>query len=282
MKNKKSYIFDDAGDREEFERLRLIEAARDPETIKRLEATGVGRGWRCLEIGPGAGSILHWLADRAGSARVTALDLNPRFAKAWPDVTIVRGDVSGTDLPETLFDLIHARYVFLHVRDWRKALSRTAALLAPGGFLVVEDADWGYSHGITGPTAVVDSINRVGDAIRRMYAAMGLDYEVGRGLVKAFKDEGILLRGVEFNLHQESGGAPTATYMKASVRQIRDRLLATGAVSPADIDAYVRAAEAGTARTSYYATVAVTGRRPKSPPAADSDGDASVYHPSGN
>jgi hypothetical protein len=38
----------------------------DPGTIRHLDNRGVSRGWRCLEVGGGGGSVASWLADRVG------------------------------------------------------------------------------------------------------------------------------------------------------------------------------------------------------------------------
>lgn len=58
-----AYIFDDNTKEREYRRLQLIEAANDPTTIALLQRTGIQPGWACLELGPGAGSILQWLGD---------------------------------------------------------------------------------------------------------------------------------------------------------------------------------------------------------------------------
>ena len=56
------YIFDNAVERETEQRFGSLAALYDGRTIRFLEATGVGAGWRCLEIGAGGGSIAAWLA----------------------------------------------------------------------------------------------------------------------------------------------------------------------------------------------------------------------------
>ena len=59
-------------------------------------ARGVGPGWRCLEVGAGAGSIAGWLADRVGpSGQVIATDLDTRFLEqqARPNLEVRRHDV---------------------------------------------------------------------------------------------------------------------------------------------------------------------------------------------
>lgn len=52
----------------ELHRLRLLESVFDPGTIRHLEAVGTGPGWRGLEVGAGAGSMVRWLCSRVGPA----------------------------------------------------------------------------------------------------------------------------------------------------------------------------------------------------------------------
>ena len=40
----------------ELARLRMLEALNDEASLRRLDAIGIESGWRCLEIGAGAGS----------------------------------------------------------------------------------------------------------------------------------------------------------------------------------------------------------------------------------
>jgi hypothetical protein len=59
------------------QRLNLLEEVFDPDTIRCLEHLGVSKGWHCLEVSAGAGSIAIWLSMRVGSAgRVLATDSN--------------------------------------------------------------------------------------------------------------------------------------------------------------------------------------------------------------
>src|ERR687887_1034052 len=79
---------------QEPQRLQLLEEHADPTSVRRLEATGVDEGWRCLEVGAGRGSIARWLAQRVGpSGHVVALDLDTTLLD-WLDergVDVVSG-----------------------------------------------------------------------------------------------------------------------------------------------------------------------------------------------
>lgn len=51
---------------EVLERLRALEKLEDAQSRGLLTKIGVSRGWSCLELGAGAGSVAQWLAERVG------------------------------------------------------------------------------------------------------------------------------------------------------------------------------------------------------------------------
>ena len=141
-----NYIFDNAAP-QASQRFASLETLYDPWTIRHLEATGIGPGWRCWEVGGGGGSIAAWLAERCSpGGHVLVTDIDPHFlmesaALAHPRIEIQRHDIASDPLPAQSFDLIHARLVLIHVPAREQALKRMAAALKPGGWLVVEDFD---------------------------------------------------------------------------------------------------------------------------------------------
>src|SRR5437762_2556781 len=131
-------------DKAERERLAAIEAAANPFTIECLEKIGVGEGWRCLEVGAGAGSIAEWLCRRVGpNGKVVATDLQTKFLETMeaPNLEIRRHDITTDELEAGAFDLVSARKVLEHLADPTAALRRMAAALRPGGWILVEDSD---------------------------------------------------------------------------------------------------------------------------------------------
>lgn len=105
------YVFHRAEDQRELERLRAIEQVFDPSSRRRLLATGLKSGWSCLEVGPGAGSILNWMSGVVGpTGRVVGVDLSTKFLTAPhpKHVEVRHGDVRSAPLPASSFDLVHA------------------------------------------------------------------------------------------------------------------------------------------------------------------------------
>lgn len=260
------YVFQRAEDQRELERLRLIEQVFDPASRQRLLATGLQAGWRCLEVGPGAGSIMTWMGEVVGpTGQVVAVDLDPKFLgeAGQSNMEIVRADIRTAQLPEQSFDLVHARYVLIHIPDYEAALNRMLDCLKPDGWLVLEEPDFSASHGMTGSEAQLNAVQKVNDAIHVMYERLGMDYALGckvQGLLQA--------RGLQF-LTMENDGSPSvggsgmATIMKMSATQLREKYLATGVVSHEDLEQYCRFAENPHSSAIYYATIRVSGRKAK-------------------
>ncbi len=102
---------------------------------------------RVLEIGCGTGRNFPLLLARLDPARgrLTGLDFSAdmlaRARKRWGTrgpVTLLQADATNFALPER-FDAILFAYSLTMIPDWRAALARAVAHLAPGGTLVVLD-----------------------------------------------------------------------------------------------------------------------------------------------
>ena len=121
----------------------------DQFTTARLLEAGVAPGLRCLEVGAGAGTIAVWLADQVGpDGTVIATDLKPQHVPAHPHLTTIQHNVVTEPLPEGPFDVIHVRAVLQHLPQRREVLAKLDDALAPGGVLVVEELEAGWSRSV--------------------------------------------------------------------------------------------------------------------------------------
>jgi SAM-dependent methyltransferase len=242
------YIFDNAAVQAE-QRFHSLEALYDPLTVRFLAATGVGLGWRCLEVGAGGGSIATWLAERVGPrGHVLVTDIDPRHLEALaasgrPNVQVQRHDVGLDPLPEAAFDLVHARLVLIHVPQREAALAGLIAALKPGGWIVVEDFDPVFidrGFPVTDPEgyAAYDAM-RV--ALRHLMDRHGLDPVWGRSLYRRFVAHGLADVGLEGHFTVWPGGSPGALLDRANFEQVRANAVAAGLVTDGQVDRAVAA-----------------------------------------
>ena len=184
------YVFDQRR-HDERERLAAMERP-DPGTRTVIAALGIEPGWRCLEIGAGAGSIARWLADRVGrQSEVVATDISTLHLDGLdaPNIEVRHHDILCDPLPEGAFDLVHARLVVEHLG--RRSLQRAASAVRPGGLLVLEDFDWGAAL----TYANTEQMRQVMDAVTRFMSRAGYDADYGRRLVHESDRPGPSRRG---------------------------------------------------------------------------------------
>jgi len=260
-----TYVFSDTNQEQEWKRLTAIQDQFDPATRRRLSGLGLGSGWSCLEVGPGAGSIMRWMCKSVGlSGQVVAVDINPRFVviDELPNLEVRCLDIAQTGVEADSFDLVHARYVLLHIHESKNALLNMVRALKPGGWLVLEEPDFATGMPANGDAADWQAVIRVNEAIGRMYSSMGIDPFMGRKLPSLFQELNLNRITVETEVPLSNGGSGMAKIMQMSVEHLRQRLLDTGIPSPEDINRYIHLADAPTAWAMYYATVAVWGQKP--------------------
>jgi SAM-dependent methyltransferase len=258
------YAFHRVKDHGELERLRMIEQVFDPASQRRLLETGLQAGWRCLEVGPGAGSIMTWMGEVVGpTGQVVAVDLDPKFLseEEQPNVTVVRADIRTAQLPQQLFDVVYARYVLIHLSDYEVALTTMLDSLKPGGCRVLEEPDFSASRGITGGEQELAPLRKVNQAIEQMFATRGMDYALGLRFPALMQRRGLQHLTVENDAPLCAGGFGMATVMKMSTEQLREKYLATGVVGQSDLERYCRFVDDPNSWAIYYATIAVSGQK---------------------
>lgn len=230
------YVMAEIDGATESDRLGLLESARDPGTIGRLEQLGVAAGWRCLEVGAGRGSIARWLAERVTSTgSVVAVDIDPRFLTDMPEIVQVRAlDIREDEIEAGHYDLVHCRALLMHMPDPAAVLSSMANALRPGGVLLAEEGDYGLYHygGHPDAQALTEDAHRALDAIT---AAGVFNACFGRGLPAMLAECGLELRGAEVETRVTKPGEPHYEFVRASALESQPALLAAGITDDANI-----------------------------------------------
>jgi 2-polyprenyl-3-methyl-5-hydroxy-6-metoxy-1,4-benzoquinol methylase len=257
------YIFTDTQHSSELERLHAIEQFFDSASRRRIQSTGITTGWHCLEVGAGAGSMTRWMAETVGhSGQVVAIDLDTRFLEdiQQPNITVLKADIRTLAYEPQSFDLIHARYVLIHLPDFQTAFSTMLTLLKPGGWLVVEEPDFSAARAIAGTTTACQAVERVTQAIMQMFADKAMDPALGIKLPAIVQQLGLHLVAVENEAHLAAGGSEIAAIMNRSTVQLRSQYLATGKAQASDLEQYCQFATDPNTWAIYYSTVGVVAQ----------------------
>ena len=270
----KSYIFDNAVEPATAERFASLDALYNFRTFRFLETTGIGPGWRCLEIGGGSGAVAGWMAGRVGaSGYVLVTDIEPRFIERStrsmpPSIELRRHDVGTDPLPERAFDLIHARLVLQHVPQRHQALASLVAALKPRGWLVIEEFD-GRTIDRTIPTADVGDVERYTKMIRavsRLLDERGFEPDWPRLLYRRLKIAGLIEVGMEGHLAVREGGSPGARLDAANFTQVCEEAVAKGLITRAEVDSLLERLAARDFAVFSPLMFTAWGRAPKCAP----------------
>lgn len=150
-----------------------------------------------------------------------------------------RHDVVRDAPPAGPFDLVHVRLVLVHLPERAEVLRRLAAAVRPGGWLVVEDADPALQ-----PLACPDErgpaeqlANRIRRGFRALLAERGVDLAFGRTLPGLLREAG--LREVRAEGYFPVTSAACRTLEAATVRQLREQLIAGGLATDAEIERHL-------------------------------------------
>ena len=252
---------DEATAAREYERLRVLARWKDPGTIDALRATGISEGWRCLEVGAGAGTISAWMADAVGATgSVLSTDVDLRFhGDAIGNTEVRQHDITRDPLPDVHFDLVHARAVLQHIAEREAVLDRLLAALRPAGWLVIEEADMRAFEAQPLPEPL-SSLH----AVMCMAAAHQeyRDANFGTRVLGLLRERGVVELEATGETETMRGGEDSAEWWFLAVEHVRDRIVDAGVISAADFDAAL-----AQARTPGFVmlgplSIEVRGRKP--------------------
>ena len=235
----------------------------DPVTFRHLSAVGLSAGWDCWEVGAGGVSVPAWLAEQVGpSGRVVASDIDT----AWMPVEgtafeVLRHDVGADEPPAGGFDLVHARLVLTHVPQRIEAFASMVRALRPGGWLVIEDADPALQPLICpdeyGPAQQL--ANRLRAGFRTLMASRGAELAFGRTLPRLMREAGLDAVRADAFFPITS---PSCTALEiATVQQIRQRLLAAGLATEAEIKQHLTNVASGQLDCATAPLISALGRK---------------------
>ncbi|TYK52562.1 methyltransferase domain-containing protein [Actinomadura decatromicini] len=245
------------------ERFEAIAELFDAWTFRHFDDIGLTTGGRCWEVGAGGPTVPTWLARRVGpDGRVLATDIDVTWLPADPPFEVARHDLVRDDPPAGPFDVVHARLVLVHLADRDRALRTMADSLRPGGVLLVEDADPALQ-----PLACPDEhgpderlANHVRRGFRALLAERGADLAYGRRLPRLLREAG--LADVRADAFSPIASPACGVLEAATIRQVRDKLVAGGRVTADEIDRLLEVIAAGRIDLTLAPLISAWGVKP--------------------
>jgi SAM-dependent methyltransferase len=264
-----SYLFSHAWERERA-RLAALETLYDPVTVRHLTSLGVGPGWRCLEVGGGAGSIARWLTSAVGdTGSVTVTDLDVRFLEDVRSerVEVVCHDIRDDPLEPGAFDLVHARNVLEHITTREQVVPRLVRALRPGGTLLVEDAQLGgasseaLEQGVV-PAQMGPLLTKMHHAFAAGFRAVGADPQFGIRLHVNLVAAGLEDVDAEVSCRLVRGGDDRSAFYDLTFEEAGPRLVTAGLLTDEELERARSFVRDPAACWMSLALVSAWGRRP--------------------
>jgi hypothetical protein len=158
--------------------------------------------------------------------------------------------------------VVHTRYVLIHNADSGGVLDALLSCLKPGGWLLLEEPDFGQAQAFLGPETLTEAFERVTRAVLATFKERGMDPCFGARLPTLLEARALEVVVLERDSHVDRGTSGLAAMMRSSTLQLADKYIATGLVSAADIDGYAHFASDPACWGMYYATFRALCRKP--------------------
>ncbi len=232
----------------ETARLMLQHQVYRPTTLALLEAAGLSRGMRVLDLGSGAGDVAMLAAEMVGPhGAVTGVDANEKIvstararsqAAGLANVHFLHHDLAkldDADLPAD-FDAVVGRWILMHVPEPAAVLRSAARRLRPGGVVAVQESDLELSrqrHSF--PSGPVHE--QVASWLTPPADVPGPDRHAGLSVLRTFHNSG--LPTPQLRMEAPLGGGPDwpgYRLIAATVRSLLPMIDALGRATREEID----------------------------------------------
>ncbi|MER7935989.1 MULTISPECIES: class I SAM-dependent methyltransferase [unclassified Streptomyces] len=244
----------------EGERVDVGALVYDDLTMARLRALGAGPGRRCLDVGAGTGTVSRRLLDEAGVESVLAVDRDVRFLTARPGLDVLEADVTtALDQVTGRFDVVHARFVLMHLPEHDRVITALAGLVEPGGVLVLSDAV-DLTSDRTPDTPYTTVMRAMWQGLR---ATIGTDVSWVPSYPQLLRGAGLVSVAAEIHVPPLVPDSPVSRFWADTWERSRAAMLATGLVDDAAVDAAVRYLASDECAALSAGMLTAWGRRPR-------------------
>jgi SAM-dependent methyltransferase len=180
----------------EISRLEIQSAFFEPLTRQTLQRAGIKKGMSCLDVGCGAGSVTKILAEMVEKkGQVIGTDVDEKYLeycrnyRSQPNVSFMQDDIASSRFTKEMFDAIYSRFMFVHLKDARKAIHSMKQLVKKGGPIIIEELDHAPDSWLCYPES--QSINTLRDIYVTLVRKAGGDPYAGRKIYRLMVEESL-------------------------------------------------------------------------------------------
>jgi SAM-dependent methyltransferase len=174
-----------------------------------------------------------------------------------PSLELRAGDIVAGPVEPGRFDLVTARAVLHHVADAQVAVANLVASVRPGGAILLIEPDF-----LPVSVAEPPEVRAFWDGWLAWSREQGIDYTIGRRLPRSLAALGLEQIGGTAETALYNGGSPWALYWRETVAELRGRLLGSGKLDDAVIEAFLAHCADPAWWTQTIAFTAVHARAP--------------------
>lgn len=195
-----------------------------------LICAGISKGMNVLDFGAGYGDVAIIASELVGeTGKIVALEQSKdaleraRYrlkAKGLNNISLFEGNENSLKelTQESKFDAVIGRHVLLHQKDPVDTFCRLVKFVKPGGIVAFHESD--FSAGLW-TKANMPLLKTVHDWIQRTLSTGGLDLDISKNIVHAFKNAGIRDRHIVREGMIEAGeGTVLLTYIDDTLKTI--------------------------------------------------------------
>jgi SAM-dependent methyltransferase len=201
------------------------------------------------------------MATKVGpKGHVVATDIDLRYIDNLhaPNLEVRQLDIL-KDKPEPgKYDLVTARAILHHIASPKKAIQHMVQVLKPGGVLLSIEPDF-----LPATAATREPLRLFWQAWLQWSSSAGVNYFIGRTMPGLLATAGLDDVGAEGNTALYPGSSPWADYWTETIKELRPRLLESGAMTRPMLSSFNRLYTNPRHWTSAITFVASWGTRPR-------------------
>lgn len=228
------------------QRLTILNEVYNPFSLAFFRECNIPQGARLLELGCGVGLMSQELASFVGkTGEVLATDFSEEQINLARSLLPAQGNQNvrfqtlsafEVDSLDQKFDVVYARFLFLHLKDHRTVVQKIKSVLKPGGKLIIEDSTGNETMKSIPDTEGMAILRRVDEL---QFEIQKTDHKYFSSLPQLLEEEGFVISALQHA--QPKLTSERERSMITCISSLKDTVLTDFKIPPEEYDRMFRA-----------------------------------------